>query len=253
MSESFRALCSDFYINQKLSLKLDLPRERQTILDLCDRIRRQFPSMVHFRRVREELALESDPAEPQQRWIAIRNSSVRSGLVNPEHVPDAYALHRHVLEVAPFFLGISPLDVDYLELLFGFDLPAGRNHDAIVFDALIAGTPLAHLLDFPGAEPVDCQPLIGATITESSDPRAQGVEVNFEVKTRPDSRAQGPDQPPEPISIFVTLRKYGPMTDVKALPGDLDAMARIGERLVAERAVPDVIVPIHQAISSGSP
>jgi hypothetical protein len=34
MADSYRALCSDFYVNLKLNLKLDLPRERQTVLDL---------------------------------------------------------------------------------------------------------------------------------------------------------------------------------------------------------------------------
>src|ERR1044071_1206808 len=66
MSESYRALSSDFYVNLKLNLKLDLPRERQTILDLFDRVRRQFPSMNQFRRYRDELALEAEPAAAQQ-------------------------------------------------------------------------------------------------------------------------------------------------------------------------------------------
>src|SRR5215510_8272174 len=79
MAESYRAICSDFYVNQKLSLKLDLPRERQTVLDMFDRVRRQYPTMSQFRRYRDEVALESDPSAEQNRWVAIRNNNIRSG------------------------------------------------------------------------------------------------------------------------------------------------------------------------------
>ena len=34
MSESYRALCSDFYVNLKLGVKMELPRGRDTVLEL---------------------------------------------------------------------------------------------------------------------------------------------------------------------------------------------------------------------------
>ena len=37
MATSFGALCTDFYINQKVGLKMDLPADRETILHLFDR------------------------------------------------------------------------------------------------------------------------------------------------------------------------------------------------------------------------
>ena len=40
-------------------------------------------------------------------------------------MPKGYDFHRMVLKVAPYHLTISPLDVDYLELTFGFDLECG--------------------------------------------------------------------------------------------------------------------------------
>jgi hypothetical protein len=242
MSESYRALCSDFYVNQKLSLKLDLPRERQVILDLFDRVRRQFPSMNQFRRYRDELALEAEPNAPQHRWIAIRTNNIRSGAVNPSDLAEAYTVHRHVLDVAPFFLSISPLDVDYLELLYGFDMLTDRNHDEIVYDALISNSPLANLLDIPGAQMVDCQPLYGVVLRESQD-----VEVNFEVKTRAASREGRRD---EPISIYLTMRKYGPINEIKQLPEILNTLIRHGEDLVDNRVVPNLVVPIRDAIGS---
>jgi hypothetical protein len=242
MSDSYRALASDFYINQKLSLKLDLPRERQVILDLFDRVRRQFPSMNQFRRYRDELALEAEANAAQHRWIAIRTNNIRSGAVNPSDLEEAYTLHRHVLDVAPFFLSISPLDVDYLELLYGFDLLTDRNHDEIVYEALVANSPLASLLDIPGSQVVDCQPLYGVVLREAHD-----IEVNFEVKTRAASREGRRD---EPISIYLTMRKYGPINEIKQLPELLAQLIKQGEELVDGRVVPNLVVPIRDAIGS---
>ena len=40
----------DFYVNQKLSLKMDLPSGRESVLDMFDRIRKEHPGMERFRR-----------------------------------------------------------------------------------------------------------------------------------------------------------------------------------------------------------
>jgi hypothetical protein len=240
MPESYRALCSDFYINQKLSLKLDLPRERQTVLDLFDRVRRQYPAMSQFRRYKDEVALESEAASDQNRWVAIRTNNIRSGTVNPAALADAYALHSHVLDVAPFFLSISPLDVDFLELLYGFDIQTERSQDEVVYEALLAHTPLAALLDMPDARVTDCQPLYTMSVKDE-----QGeIEVSYEVKTRSAGRGGRGD---EPISVYLTLRRFAPVAEIRQLPGVLSAMARLGEELVDGRAVPHLVVPIRDA------
>jgi hypothetical protein len=71
----------------------------------------------------------------------VRSNNIRSGVVNPPNLAEGYGLHKHVLEVAPYFMNISPLDVDYVELLFGFDLQAGGNQDAIVAEAIYGAPP----------------------------------------------------------------------------------------------------------------
>ncbi len=37
MTSSYRALCTDFYVNLKLGLKLDLPRKREEVLEMFER------------------------------------------------------------------------------------------------------------------------------------------------------------------------------------------------------------------------
>ncbi|MCW5777236.1 MAG: hypothetical protein KIS87_12430 [Phycisphaeraceae bacterium] len=247
MSASYRALCSDFYVNQKVSLKLDLPRGREQTLELFERLRRQYPSMSHFRRYREELSLDTPPGESPHRWVAVRSNSIRSGVVNGDSLGDAYGLHRTVSEIAPYFLSVSPLDVDFVELLYGFDLSAGGNHDSIVASALLGGSPLGALAEIPGAGPIDCQPVLGLALGGGGE-----YEAYFEVRTRP---ASGEDRErergEEPISVYLTVRRNGPFGDLGELPETIATLAERGEELIDSRVVPTLLVPIREAIVSG--
>ncbi|MBX3364572.1 MAG: hypothetical protein KF866_07385 [Phycisphaeraceae bacterium] len=248
MSESFRALCSDFYVNSKLSVKLELPRTRETVLEFFERIRRQFPDMEHFRRYKDELALESPQSGSPHRWAAVRTTSVRGGVVNPERLAEAYSLHRHLLEASPYYLTIRPLDIDYFELLYGFDFDCRANHDGVIFDALMAGSPLGSLLEMPGAAPIDCQPMACFAFGER-----QEYEAQFEVKSRrqlPASRTG--ESTGEPISVYITIRRIGPFGDVRELPDALTDLAARGEDLVQHQVVPRLLVPLRDAIAFGS-
>lgn len=249
MSESYKALCTDFYVNQKLQVKMELPKGRETILDLFERVRKQFPHMSNFRRYRDELALESTPGEMPHRWMAIKGTHLRTGVVNAGSIDDASALHRFILEVAPSFLSISALDVDSLELLFGFDLIATGNHNQIVLDALLAGSPLHSLVDIPDATIANFQPGVGLSLGNNKD-----VEVFFEVKTHAtEHRARDPETSGtgEPISVYVTLRKLGPFTEVKDLPAVFQRLNKLGQELVEDRVIPGVVLPLHEVIRTG--
>ena len=62
MSTSFGALCTDFYVNQKIDVTMDLPTTRETILDLFDRVKKVVPVMDRLRRFDGEIALS--PRKP---------------------------------------------------------------------------------------------------------------------------------------------------------------------------------------------
>lgn len=254
MSESYKALCNDFYVNQKLSLKMELPRTRETVLDLFERVRKIYPCMHNFRRYRDEYALESSQTQMPHRWAAMKANYIRSGTVNPPSMEEAYSLHRNLLTLAPAYLSISPLDVDHLELLFGFDLVAGGNHDAIVLDALMRGSPMAALLDIHDAHVMECQPMVGMAVTRRGD-----YEIFFEVKTRPtngglqrESEMADNSERADPISVYLTLRKFGPITELSQLTDMFAMMAAKGEELIDQRVIPGLIVPIREALSSGN-
>lgn len=242
----FGECCSDFYVNQKLALKMDLPESREPLLDLFDRVRRSVPELDRLRRYDGELALESPDQERRYRWVAMRQTSIRSGDVNPTELEDAYALHRLILEVAPYYLSISPLDIDYLELVFGFDLEAEANRDEVVFDALFADGPLGSLVDPTQDRFLDCQPIVGLALNEACD-----LQAFFEVRSRGSAtEAATGDYLPEPISVYLTVRRHGPVTSLEHLPAIFATLCGHAERLAEERAIPQLVLPIRHAILS---
>jgi len=248
MPTSYAALCNDFYVNSKLSLKMDLPTGREPVLDLFERVRRQRPGMNKFKRFRGELALESGDRSGSYEWLALRRNSLRAGTVNPDTIEEAGAIHRLALETSPFYLSINPLDVEYLEVLLGFDLEAAGNHSAIVFDALYADTPAAMLVRPDETTPMDIQPFFGVSLSESHD-----VQAYFEVKSRTsaaDAPRTGDDAPGEPISVYVTVRSTRPVADVKDLPAQFDHLMSEAEHLVEQRAAAHLLTPLRDAIAA---
>jgi len=249
MPSSYRALCSDFYINAKLNVRMELPTNREPVLDLFERARRSFPAMNAFRRYKDELALESAANASPHRWMAIRSSSVRSGVVNPSTEEEMYSVHRMAAEVSPYYLSISPLDLEYIELLYGFDLAAKENHDEIAASALLSGSPLAALIDNEDIKINDCQPLLGMNLLNE-----KGLEAHFEIKTRTGSKsgASGTSTGNDPISVYLTLRRYDPVTDLKDLTSQLDDLIERGQDLVDRYAVPSLLIPLREEIVSRS-
>ncbi len=239
--ESLRALVSDVYVNLKLSLKLDLPKGRESVPEFFDRVRRQYPTMSELKRYRDELALETaGGGDEPYRWLAVRSKNVRSGVVNPEAWMGAHTLHEHVLEVAPYFLSISSLDIESVEVLFGMDLLSAGNHDEVVFDALVSDTPMAALME-PDAQVSDCQPVLCWSVGAGA-----GVEVQYEVMTRLHGRSR--EAGPEPLSVYLTCRRSGPVTELSELIGVYRSLSGLGERLVSERVIPHLVMPIRDSI-----
>lgn len=258
MSHDYSALAADFYINQRLNLKMDLSMRRDTVLSLFDRIRRDQPQLDRFKRYSDELALESKAGAIEyspgaQQWVAVRKTSVRSGSVNPESASDGYRLHRLVLENAPYYLDISALDIDHLEALYGFDLMAGGNHDAIVFNALYGGSALESLVtalegrkQSRRVQVIDCQPLVGVSLLDEGH-----LQAHFEVKTRSGGKAGRSEGGEEPISVYLVVRKFGQFDDVAKLSTVFDEITLKGEELLDQIVVPKLLTPLREAIVTG--
>ena len=246
MATSHGALCTDFYVNQKLALKMDLPTARESVLDMFDRVRREMPEMRRFKRYDRELALESTPREAGYSWMALRKTSIRSGWVNPDGLDIAYRLHRLILEIAPYYLSVSPIDVDYVELVFGFDIQAGVNRNEVVLNALLAESPLAALIDSGRESVIDAQPFLGFSLNHGCDLQAF---VEIKTRTEPSEVASGHFED-EPISVYLTARRQGPLTSVEEFSNTFGMLAGHVERLAEDRVIPHIVLPIREAILS---
>lgn len=247
MATSYGALCNDFHVNHKLALKMDLPTERDTVLHLFDRVRKTVPSMDRFRRYQGELVLESSRREPQYNWMSLRQTSICSGHVNPDSMEQAYAYHQFLIEIAPYHLSISPLDVDYCELMLGFDLECSGNHDEVVYQALFMNTPLENLMRTGEGRVLEVQPVFGMTLNKKGDTQAY-----FEVKTRARSRRGKGRFRDEPISVLLSIRKYGPVSDLEALKASFGELTVHAETLATEKLVPDLLAPISRQIAASN-
>ena len=248
MATSYGALCTDFYVEHKLALKMDLPSERETLLHFFDQVRKRVPAMNRLRRYEGELALESSRRATSSQWLALRRNNIRSGYINPDTMDQAYHLHQLVLESAPYHLTLSTLDVDFQEILFGFDLECKADHDRVVFDALFDNTPVAKLLNVPDAEVLDVQPIYKLALSESGD-----MQATFEVRTRPrGKRGSTRAYRAEPISVFLHVRKYGPLDHLDQLREGFEVICRKAEALANDRLIPNMLTPIVREITSSS-
>ena len=63
MDSQLVGICSDFYVNQKLALTLDVPDGRESVLDLFGRLKKEFPWLERLRRYDGEYALESEDVD----------------------------------------------------------------------------------------------------------------------------------------------------------------------------------------------
>ena len=168
-------------------------------------------------------------------------------VVNPGTLEDAYRMHRTVLEVAPYFLSISPLDVDHLELVYAFDFDCDGNRDEVVLDALLGGSPLGEFADPATDMVLDAQPFVALALADAPD-----MHVYVEVKTRlPRGETAVTREGTDPLSVMLTVRRTGPVRALGDLPTHLAALSGHGERLVEQRLIPRVLMPLRDRIARG--
>ena len=79
------------------------------------------------------------------------------------------------------------------------------------------------------------------------------LQAYFEVKTRTKSRrGHSRRYRSEPLSIYLTLRRYGPIDKVDELPELFSDLAQRADSLAAEILVPNLLAPIARQITSSN-
>src|SRR3954453_1403012 len=249
MYAPFASACDDFYVNMRLATQLSLPHNRETVLHFFERVQRQYPEMSRFRKYDNgDLSIEEKRDNDSYRWVTLESRRLCAGHVNPDSLEDSMKLHTLLLQQAPYDLGLSTVEIDYLDILFGFDLSFRGNHDEIIAESLLHDSPLGCLLGETDAKAVDIQPSI--TVALSEDCRLQG---RIDVVTRTNSyQVRTGDYGNDVISVYLILRRYYGDRPKLALEKLIAEMAGRAEELCENFIIPRVLKPINSAIASRS-
>lgn len=244
---SYNSLCDDFYVDMCVNTELDLPTQRDTVLSFFERIQKQFPSMgCFYRRENNEYCLEENRNLGQYRWVTLELDRIGSGIVNPPDFEMAYEQDRLVLELIPYMLSVSHLDIDSLDVTFAMDFDCRVSHDEVIADALFGSTAFNCLLDMPGAKPIGCSPAIVIALSDDSHTQAR---VSIESKTslyEPRKKNQTND---EAISLSFTVRQYPPTTGRFDPLKSFDRQCEWAEELMAEKIIPNLVQPLTETIA----
>jgi hypothetical protein len=249
MDHPFSAFCDDFYVNMRLGSQLALPHNRETLLHFFECVQKGFPNLTRFRKNdANEFNLEEDRGGQGYRWVSLEPRRLTSGHVNPPSIEESLRLHSLLLDMAPHHLGISPIEIDYLDVLFGFDLAFGGNHDDIIAESLFAESPLNCLTEEAGAKAVDFQPTV--TVALSEDCRLQ---ARIDVVTRTNSyQVRTGDYSDDVISVYLIIRRYWGDRPREPMEQVFSQMAERAENLATTYIVPRLLRPISSAIASRS-
>ena len=247
MATSFGSLCDDFYVNMNLNTELELPTERDTILHFFERIQRQFPTMnTFYQRETGEFCLDEDRETGSYRWVTVERDRICSGYVNPDNLEDADEQHQLILELVPFAMGVSNLDIDSLDVLFGMDFDCEGNHDEVLAEALFDDSPFAALLDWPEAKPLGFDPAI--LISLSGDCRLQ-ARVSLESRTGAYQVRTGKYKKEDQLSLYLSVRQYPDPTKKFSSLESFKQQRSLCVDMMSERIIPRFVNPIVNAIA----
>lgn len=247
MASSFGSFCDDLFIDMNVNTQLELPTGRDTILTFFERLQKQFPLMNNFtRRDNGEYMLEQQDQGRRTHWVGLEIDRIVAGCSDPEDMSKAYELHHQVLELAPYMLGVSPLDIDSLDITFAMDFDYQGNHDEVIAEALLGGSSFGALLEMPQAKSVNCCPSVIVALTQ--DRRLQ-ARVAVESRSTAFDVRSDKFKTDEPISLYFTIRRYpqpGPDFDTRAA---FTEQCHIAEEMMFDKILPCFVQPLNNAIA----
>jgi hypothetical protein len=243
----YSSLSDDFYVNMNLSTEMDLPSNRESILQYFERLQKNYPTMRNFYcREKGDFILEEDKEQGHYRWSTVEQRRLCSGHVNPASIEEALEQHKLVLELAPYMLSLSTIDCEAIDLLFGFDFTYRGNHNQLVADALGIHPSLERMLDIPGASIVNYEPTI--TLALDEDCRMQ-CRLNIETRTNAYQVRTG-EFPEEQLSVYVTARRYGGLAAGTNFVQTLASLSRVCYEMVDHYVADNILRPLARTIAT---
>ena len=247
MTSSFGSFCDDLFIDMSINTQLELPSGRDTILTFFERLQKQFPKMNDFtRRDTGEYVLQQQNDGQRVRWVGLEVDRITAGCADPEELGQAYELHQQVLELVPYMLGVSPLDIDSIDVTFAMDFDYQGNHDEVIAEALLSQSSFGCLLDMPQTKSVNCCPSV--IVALSQDRRLQ-ARIAVESRSTDFDVRSDKYKTDDPISLYFTVRRYpqpGPDFDTRAA---YEEQCRIAEDMMFDKILPHFVTPLNSAIA----
>ncbi len=242
----YASLADDFYVNVNLATEMELPSQRETILQYFERLQKHYPSMRKFYcRDKRDYVLEEDKDQGRYRWVAVEAKRLCSGQLNPATLEGALGQHRLALDLAPAYLSVSPLDCEALDVLFGFDFAYRGNHNALLAEALGVGQAFERVGDLPGGRVINFEPSLTMALDE--DCRTQ-VRVSTETRTNAFQVRTG-EFGDEQLSVYVTARQYGSLDPDTTYVDAIDKLARTAREVLDACVVEQILKPLARTIA----
>ena len=247
MAVEFGNYADEFFVNINLQTNMELPHTRETVLHFCEAVQRDFPSMnTFFRREGGEFVLEADRESGSYPWMELHPRRLSAGFLSPMNLETAYRLHEWMLERSVYYLGVSPLDVDCLDLLFGFNLDYAGNRDEVVAQALMGGSALAPMLLEGPARTLQCEPSFVISLDADCY-----LQARLWLETRGSSfQVRTGQYTPDPISVFFAVRRYSRPGQTFDMKEHFTEQRRLCEELAERLVVPNIVQPIQSTIAS---
>ncbi len=244
---TYGSLADDYYVNMNLNTEMKLPDGRETILNLFERTQKTYPSMRNFyTRENGDFVLEEDKDQGHQRWLSLEPRRICSGYVNPENPESAIEQHQLVLQLVPYMLSVSPLDCEALDYMMGFDFSYRGNHDALVVDALGAGSAFDGLLEFPGSQMLNFEPSLTISLDEAC---RQQARLMIETRTNAYQVRKG-EFSEDQISVYFTVRQYGSLEADASFEETFIRLHDQCEHLMENYVIDQVLRPLAHAIAT---
>jgi hypothetical protein len=230
-----------------INTQLELPSGRETMLAFFERLQKQIPEMNNFvRRDSGDYVLEQETNGQRNRWVALETDRVVAGYADPDNLEDPYQLHTQVLELIPYMLGVSPLDIDAMDVTFAMDFDYQGNHDEVIAEALLNGSSFGALFEAAQAKAVSCCPSM--VIALSEDCRLQ-ARVAVESRSNAFDVRGDKYKSDEPISLYFAVRRYPkPIPDFNMVQAYCE-QCRIAENMMFETIIPNFVQPLNSAIA----
>lgn len=244
---AYGTIADEYYINMNLLTEMELPKGRETILSFFERVQKSYPTMRKFyTRETGDFVLEEDKDSGQQRWLTMEPRRISSGFLNPSHPDVALEQHLLVLELVPYMLTVSPIDVDAIDYAMAFDFSYNGNHDALVAEALGTGHCLDGMMDIPGSRVINYEPSIFLSLDESCRLQAR---LWIETRTNPYQVRRG-EYHDEPITVYFSIRQYGSLDVGSTFESTLRMLKEQCEEMLESNVIEQVLRPLAQAIAT---